>query len=286
MATESGAKKRRYPHPQSILCYSRITHEVLEDGTVTGSMPVLADHLDASGRMRIGALAPLVDSCAGVLAARAVHPDWCATLDFKLHLSEPPRSGHVHGVAVPLRVGNTTVLSENRLHDDEGRLVGVAHITFSRLPTRDGGPTSRPPKAGTINYTHAEEEQRLPVDEYYNLQFDPTTSAFELDHHDRIYNSFGSIQGGAMGALLERAAELCGERTFATGTHVTDLHFSYLAPATTGPFRVIATPIRIGATTVLAQVELIDLGRDNRRCAVGTAQAAVATESTVQETMY
>ena len=95
-----------------------------------------------------------------------------------------------------------------------------------------------------------------------------------------------SPTASAVGALLERAAELCGERTFATGTHVTDLHFSYLAPATTGPFRVIATPIRIGATTVLAQVELIDLGRDNRRCAVGTAQAAVATESTVQETMY
>ena len=72
MARESGAPKRRYPHPQSILCYSRILHEIREDGTVTGSMPVLPDHLDSSGRMRIGALAPLVDSCAGVLAARAV----------------------------------------------------------------------------------------------------------------------------------------------------------------------------------------------------------------------
>ena len=273
MARESGAPKRRYPHPQSILCYSRILHEVREDGTVTGSMPVLPDHLDSSGRMRIGALAPLVDSCAGVLAARAVHPDWCATLDFKLHLSSPPASGTVHGVAVPLRVGNTTVLSENRLVDDNGDLVGVAHITFSRLPARDGGPKSRPPKAGTINYAHADEEPRLPVDEYYNLQFDSDTMAFQLEHHDRIYNSFGSIQGGAMGALLERAATLAGERTFQAPACVRDLHFSYLAPATTGPFRVAAAPIRAGTEGVVVQVELIDLGRDNRRCAVGTAHA-------------
>ena len=46
MASEPGAPRRRYPHPTSILCYSRLVHELHEDGTVSGSMPILADHLD------------------------------------------------------------------------------------------------------------------------------------------------------------------------------------------------------------------------------------------------
>ena len=122
-------------------------HELHDDGTVSGSMPVLPDQLDAGGRVRLGALAPLVDLCAGVLGARAAHPDLTATLDFKLHLVAPPRSGRVHGLAVPLRAGSTTVFSENRLRDDDGSEIGVAHVTFSRLPRRPDGRTGRPPAA-------------------------------------------------------------------------------------------------------------------------------------------
>jgi len=70
--------------------------------------------------MRMGALAPLVDLLAGVLGARSAHPDWTATLDFTLHLATPVRSGRVHGLARPLRIGTNTVLSENRLVDDDG----------------------------------------------------------------------------------------------------------------------------------------------------------------------
>src|SRR5690349_3523154 len=44
---EPKAPRRRYPHPRSILCYSRLVHELHTDGTVSGSMPVLPDHLDA-----------------------------------------------------------------------------------------------------------------------------------------------------------------------------------------------------------------------------------------------
>src|SRR5690606_13084473 len=148
----------RYPHPNSILRYSRLVHELHEDGTVSGSMPVLPDHLDAGGAMRLGALAPLVDLCAGILGARAAHPDLTATLDFKVHLVEPPRSGRAHGFAVPLRAGSTTVLSENRLQDDAGNLVGVAQVTFSRLPRRPGSAQHPPPKTRRVDYTHPDEE--------------------------------------------------------------------------------------------------------------------------------
>lgn len=273
MASEQKAPRRRYPHPRSILCYSRLVHELHEDGTVSGSMPVLEDHLDPGGRMRLGALAPLVDLCAGVLGARAAYPDWTATLDFKLHLTDPPRAGRVHGTARPLRVGKNMVLSENRLIDDDGGTVGVAHVTFSRLPRRNETTSSPAPRPSSVDYTDPDEEPRLPPDEYFGIRIDPDSSAFELDHHERIFNSFGSIQGGAMAALLERAAVLCTERALGGAARTMDLHFSYLAPATEGPFRVAAVPVRVDADAVLCTVELTDAGRDGRQCAVGTAQA-------------
>ena len=92
---EPKKKRRRYPHAHSILCYSRLVHELHEDGTVTATMPVLPDQLDDGGRVRMGAIAPLVDLCAGLLGAKAVHPDWTATLDFKLHLDHLPDGGDV-----------------------------------------------------------------------------------------------------------------------------------------------------------------------------------------------
>jgi uncharacterized protein (TIGR00369 family) len=265
--------KRRYPHPRSILCYSRIAHQLHEDGTVSGSMPVLPDHLDAGGRMSLGAMAPLVDLCAGVLGARAVYPDWTATLDFKVHLTSGPAAGRLHGTARPLRVGKTTVLSENRLVDDAGASVGVAHVTFSRLPRRDGTSLTQAPRPGAVDLTSPEEEPRLPPDEYFGLRIHPEEASFELDHHERIFNSFGSIQGGAMGALLDRVAVLCAGRILGQPARTMDLHYSYLAPATDGPFRVRAVPVRIEADAVLGTVELTDIGRDGRQCAVGTARA-------------
>lgn len=294
MASESAASsgealsrparpKGRYPHPRSILRYSRIVHELHEDGSVTATMPVLPDQLDAGGRMRMGAIAPLVDLAAGLLGAKAVHPDWTATLDFKLHLDHLPTGGEIHGACRPLRVGKNMVLSENRLTDGEGRIVGVAHVTFSRLPRRDDTPSTPPPKVVRVDLAHDDEEPRLPLDDYYQLRFDPTEIAFELDHHERIYNSFGSIQGGAMAALLERVAALAGERILGSPCRTVDLHFSYLAPATTGPFRVVAQPLRVEATSVLSTVELVDLGNDGRQCAIGTARAIEATGADIPD---
>jgi uncharacterized protein (TIGR00369 family) len=265
--------KGRYPHPRSILRYTRIVHELHEDGSVTATMPVLPDQLDAGGRIRMGAIAPLVDLCAGLLGAKAVHPDWTATLDFKLHLDHLPTEGEIHGACRSLRVGKNMVLSENRLTDGDERTVGMAHVTFSRLPRREDTPTTPPPKVTRTDLAHPDEEPRVPLDDYYQLRVDPDEPAFELDHHERIYNSFGSIQGGAMAALLERVAALAAERILDEPCRTVDLHFSYLAPATTGPFRVVAQPLRVEATSVLSTVELLDTGNDGRQCAVGTARA-------------
>ncbi len=242
------------------------------DGTVRARMPVLPDLLGAGDALSIGAVAPMCDLMAGSLAARAVAPDWVATLDFKLLFPGRLREGSVQGACRPLRVGRNTVLSESRLSDANGRPVGGAWVTFTRLPRREENP-SPDHELGWTRYRSEEEEPRIPFDEYLGLRFDTEAAEIELDHHERIYNSFGSIQGGAMGSLLARVATLAGERHLGAPARTVDLHFSYTAQARVGPFRLDAEVLDASPTGVQCRVELIDSGQDNRLAAIGTARA-------------
>ncbi len=261
-----------YPGPRQILRYLRIELDNREH-EVWAQIPALPDLLDAGGAVKMGAIAPMCDLVSGTLASAEVNPDWVATLDFKMHLSRPVRGGHVQAECRPLRVGKNTVLSESRLSDGDGKDVGLALVTFTRLPRREGQASTVAPRRGLSSYRSDEEEPRIPLDEYFGLRFETHANAFELDHHERIYNSFGSIQGGAMGSLLERGASYAAERALGRPARSIDLHFSYIAQARVGPFRVTAEPVRIDEDGVLCRVQLIDTGQDDRVAAVGTAFA-------------
>ncbi len=261
-----------YPGPRQILRYLRIELDNREH-EVWAQMPALPDLLDAGGAVKMGAIAPMCDLVSGTLASAEVNPDWVATLDFKMHLARPVTSGHVQAVCRPLPVGKNTVLSESRLSDDAGKEVGVALVTFTRLPRREDQPNTVAPKRGRSQLQSDQEEPRIPLDEYFGLRFEDHAHAFELDHHERIYNSFGSIQGGAMGSLLERGASYAAERLLGRPARSVDLHFSYIAQARVSPFRVRAEPVRVEERGVLSRVELVDTGQDDRVAAVGTALA-------------
>jgi acyl-coenzyme A thioesterase PaaI-like protein len=268
-----GEKKQRYPGPRQILRYMRLEQEIRDDGTVWARTPVLDDLLDSGGAMRLGAIAPMCDLAAGAVSSANVAPDLVATLDFKLHLSGLVRSGFVNALCQPLRVGMNTILSESRLTDDQGDDAGAAYVTFTRLARKDNIEKISPMRPGVLRYQSKEEEARLPLDEYLGIRLHPTELSFDLDHHARIYNSFGSIQGGAMAALLERAASLGGERAFGCPARTVDLHFSYTAQARVSPFRVTSEILRTSKDSVLCRVELRDTGLDDRLAAVGTATA-------------
>lgn len=265
--------ERDYPGPRQILRYLRIELDNREDQTVWAQIPALPDLLDPGGAVKMGAIAPMCDLVSGTLASSVVNPDWVATLDFKMHLATPVREGHVQASCRPLRVGKNTVLSESRLYDDGGKNAGLALVTFTRLPRREDQATTSAPKPGRWRFQSDLEEERIPLDAYFGLRFDPHASVFELDHHERIYNSFGSVQGGAMGSLLERGAAYAAERALGRPARSVDLHFSYIAQARAGPFRVAAEPIRIDERGVLCRVQLTDTGQDDRVAAVGTVLA-------------
>lgn len=261
-----------YPGPRQILRYLRIELENRGD-SVWAQIPVLPDFLDAGGAVKMGAMAPMCDLVSGTLASTRVDPDWVATLDFKMHLHGDVKEGHVQALCRPLRVGKNTVLSESRLSDDRGAPVGVAFVTFTRLPRREGQTLSVVAQGARSRFQSSQEEARIPLDEYFGLRFEDEEAAFELDHHERIYNSFGSIQGGAMGSLLERGASYAAERHFGAPSRTVDLHFSYTAQAREGPFWVSAEVLRAGPDGVLSRVQLVDRGQGGRVAAIGTARA-------------
>ena len=262
-----------YPGPRQILRYLRIVQDNREDEQVSARTPVLDDLLDAGGAMRLGAIAPMCDLISGSVTSREVAPDWVATLDFTIHLARPVTSGWAHAVCRPVRVTKNNVISSSRLHDDDGNSLGLTYVTFSRLPRRDDNPLVNTFQRRVMDYRSDAEEPRIPLDAYLGLQFEPGDASIELDHHERIYNSFGSIQGGAMAALLERAGAYSAELALGRSARSTDLHFQYLAQARVSPFRLTTEVIRADAAGVLSLVELVDLGQDSRLAAVGTVFA-------------
>lgn len=265
-----------YPPPRHVLRYLRLSQRLEASGDVVASIPILPDLRDATGGLRFGALATLVDSAAGIFSVHRVLPDWVATLDMKIHVSRATVGDTLHSVTRPLRVGGRNVVSETTLHDAEGE-VGLAFVTYARLPARGGRQAVQKVPPGSVrqfDYAEADEEPRRPLDEYLGLQFLPGDPVIELDHITQIHNSFGSIQGGVVAMLLERVAALAAERTLGVPAVTTDLHLHYLAQAKGGPFRVSAEVIRVDDASVTSRVQIVDAGHDDRLLDVGTATAS------------
>ncbi len=263
---------RVYPGPRQILRYLRLEHHTLDDGSLVVTSPFLPDLADAGGTMRLGAIAPACDYAAGVLANRIVHPDWLATQTFELHLTQPVTST-VTALCKPLRAGRNSVLAEAVVQDESGAEVGRSFVTYARLPRRDDNPVP-PPSTGRVDLTHPDEEPRLPFDEYLQLHALNDQGGIDLDHHQRICNSFGSIQGGAMAAILERAGSLAAEAVIGGPARSVSLSFHYAAQAREGPFHVDTQVLRHDSTGIFARVQLVDGGIDHRLAAVGTVVAA------------
>ncbi len=262
---------RVYPGPRQILRYLRLEHHTAADGSLVATCPFLPDLADAGGTMRLGAIAPACDYAAGILANRFVHPDWLATQTFELHLARPVTST-VTVRCHPLRAGRNSVLAEAVVQDESGVEVGRSFVTYARLPRRDDNPVVSP-STGRVNLTHPDEEPRLPFDKYLQLHGLNDQGGFDLDHHERTYNSFGSIQGGAMAAILERAGSLAAEAVIGDPARSVSLSFHYVAQAREGPFHVDTEVLGHDSMGVFTRVQLVDGGIDHRLAAVGTVLA-------------
>jgi acyl-coenzyme A thioesterase PaaI-like protein len=84
------------------------------------------------------------------------------------------------------------------------------------------------------------------------------------------------MQGGAVAAVIDAAAEAASGVAGAGDVVVSDLQLTYLALARVGPVRTRVEVLDVRPGVVVTRVELIDVGGDDR---VTTLGRVVATTS-------
>lgn len=96
----------------------------------------------------------------------------------------------------------------------------------------------------------------------------------EMDVRPEVSNVRGALQGGLIAVLIDVCAgrlayQSCDhENGFSTAT--SDLNIHFLSPVDVGPARADAWIVRQGRSKFVLQVEVTDVGRDNKLAAVST----------------
>ena len=271
--------RQAYPPPGHIIRHLKMDLELRSEDELHGTMPILDDMRDAGGALRLGALATFVDVAAGTFSHEMVRPDWLATSDMKIHVSRPADGDEVRSVTSTLRAGRRNILSSTLVSDYIGE-VARSWVTYARLPRRGDSP---PVEAGSrvgrrLHYfedpTLDSEIDRPMLDDYLGLRVSAGSLAIELDHHPRIHNSFGSLQGGAAAVLVERLGMEAAERRFGRPCRATDLHIHYLGQTRAGPFRVEGDELRVDDSSVTCEVAVLDAGNDGELLDLATVTAS------------
>ena len=268
--------RRSYPPQNHILRHLELIHESLPDGSVNATMPRHADLCDADGWLRLGAIATLVDSVAGHHGVRQVAPDWVATLHLGTVVDRAAVGDSVEAHCTPLRVGRNNLVTETSVSDDRGAFARSI-CTYARLPARADNPSVGTRSEVVVDYREDEPlVPRPPLDEYLHMRPRPREAVIDLEHHPRIHNSFGSIQGGAVVVFMERAAtHLASLETGMTARCFSaDVH--YLAQGKGGPFEIRAERLASPSGVVTARVRIVDVGNEERLLSVGTVSCSTS----------
>ena len=266
------SERPSYPPSRHILRHLRLIHRFPSSsgGGIEVTMPILDDLCDEQGSLRIGPISTLIDSAAGVFSVRQVTPDWVATLGLSTVVQRAARGDQVVARCDPIRVGRNNVTTEITVSDDEGQ-VATSICTYARLPTRSDNPSVGYFNDDFMDYAEADEEPRIPFDDYLRIERDPEAPILRLPHHSRIYNSFGSIQGGVVVALGETAAVHAAEQRWGSPASCVSIQVNYLAQAKSGPFTVYADVLHDDGRSATCQVRIVDSGNDDRLLDIATA---------------
>ncbi len=96
----------------------------------------------------------------------------------------------------------------------------------------------------------------------------------EMDLRPEVANVRGALQGGLIAVLVDVCA---GRLAYATCDHehgystaTSDLTIHFLSPVAVGPARADAWIVRQGRSNLVLQVEVTDVGRENKLAAVST----------------
>lgn len=281
-ASPSANRPARYPPQNHILRHLRLSHQMTGDGTLTATMPILDDLADRplaeGGWLRLGAVATLVDSVAGHHAVLQVTPDWSATLHLSTVLAARAEGSLAIARCSPLRVGRNQVVTETSVTDEAGTEIARSTCTYARLPRRDDTPVvDSAARENTVDYREDHElDPRPSLDDYLRITPVPGEARIELPMHNRIRNSFGSLQGGASIVVAEvmstHLAAMCDDSGRRSRCVFADMH--YLAPGRGGPFRVEGEVLACTGHLVTTRTRIFETaGETDRLLQTATATA-------------
>jgi uncharacterized protein (TIGR00369 family) len=106
----------------------------------------------------------------------------------------------------------------------------------------------------------------------------------EMDIRPEFANVRGALQGGLIAVLVDvcagRLAYLSCDHENGFSTATSDLSIHYLSPVAVGPARAEARVLRQGLSAIVLQVEVTDVGRDNKLAAISTIAFTVVAPRT------
>jgi len=243
-------------------------------------MEIVSHMCTSRGGARAGVVGTLVDVVAGAFAARAVAPNWIATLDMVLHQFASVSSGVLIADARALRRGRSTVVVEVEVHRDGqnraegGDLVALATVTFSVLEAR--GESQRAAEDdGTFTRTlFALSDSGLTsavTDRLGARVCDASAGEVELEISSYNTNTLGALQGGGLAILVDLAAEVAGRSIGEADWITEEFVIHYLALGKQGPLRTSARVLQASEHGAQLRIEVRDEGSRDRLVSVVTA---------------
>jgi acyl-coenzyme A thioesterase PaaI-like protein len=246
------------------------------NGQITVRAPADAGLRSRAGAVGAAALGVAVDVIGGNLALRAVQPDWAVTSTLDLHLLRPI-TGDFEVSGAPLRAGATQVVLDVEVSDGQPAVGpgAVASMTFTRISRREN----------TMPFIEGEQEQFAFADSGSRLSapfleqigcrlIDAPAGVVELGVEDYVRNSVGALQGGAVVALVDAAAESVASVRMVEGTAALDVSVHFLALGRIGPIRTRTRWLSGSPHDARLRVELVDTGQRDRLVAVALVRLA------------
>jgi acyl-coenzyme A thioesterase PaaI-like protein len=246
------------------------------DGRVTVRAPAVSGVRNRAGAVGAAALGVAVDVIGGNLALRAVQPDWCVTSTLELHLLRPLRRDF-EVTGAPLRAGTTNIVLDVEVGDGEPGAgpSAIASMTFTRIPRRADTIRYEEPDAERFTFAEAASGLQTPFLERLGCRVvDAEAGIIELAVEDYVRNSVGALQGGAVVALVDAAAEAVASARMVEGAATQDLQLHYLALGRVGPVRTRTRWLAGSPHDARLRIDLVDTGQSDRLMSVAVVRLA------------
>ncbi len=270
-----------YPWSGHVLRHLGLVLDFDDDRLVT-TMAAGPHVIDDDGRLLLGALGLLIDLPAGVLSIQHIQPDWTVTFDVDAHVVNRPLVGpELVSTGEVVRIGRNNVITEARVVDGSGLMVGHGLITFTRLPRTPEMQAPIPPRERRELVDPVPADGHTFIDHYMGFQIDHRGGTLTFDPGRRVANALGAIQGGVTISAMSTAAGAAASRVLGRRAMATDVHVYYIGLGKVGPYQTRTEVLHHDDNEALVRCSLVDTGADDRLLALGTVSTRARSAATV-----